>query len=432
MGAMNYKLWMMTVIGAVVASGQTPLEILTGRSEDVLGGLEGALARLTIPGFAFQPRDRSSDRSERDYERGMKALDKRQWDEAVQAFQEASAEGKSKAEGALYWKAYALAKLGRGSEATAALDQLAKSYPQSRWLNDAKALRGEIGQASGRLMSPEDAVDDEVKLMAINSLMDSDPERAIPLLQQLIETRSSPKLRERALFVLSQSNNPKAREAVAKVARGGTNPDLQTRAIHYLGIHGRKENSQLLSEVYGATNDVAVKKQILHAFMISGDRDRVYAAAKGESNVELRRTAVQLLGNMGAVAQLKELYAVEQAPEVKSRILDSLANTDDANGLIEIAKTEKDPKLQQRAIERLGHRKSVAVADALVAIYSTNSDIEARKSVLRALFHLGNATKLVEIARGEKNPELKKAAVSHLSHMRNKEATDFMMEILNR
>jgi len=430
---MNYK-FLLAMTLAAAASGQTPLEILTRPrlAEGLPGGMDGALSRLTIPGFAFQPRDRSSEQADRDYERGMRALDKRQWDEAVQHFQTVAASGKGKAEGALYWQAYALAKLGRAAEATGALDALGKSYPQSRWLNDAKALRAEIGQADGRLISPEDAADDELKLMAINSLMDSDPERAIPLLQQLIETRSSPRLRERALFVLSQSSNPKARETVAKVARGGMNPDLQARAIHYLGIHGGKENRQLLADVYAASNDVAIKKQVLHGFMVAGERDRILAVAKTEPNVELRKAAVHWLGTMGSHSQLKDLYASEQSSEVKAQILDGLSITDDASTLIEIAKTEKDPKLQLRAIERLGHRRSAATGEALASIYSTSTDVEARKSVLRALFHLGNAPKLVELARAEKNPELKKAAVNHLSHMKSKEATDFMMEILNK
>ena len=93
--------------------------------------------------------EREKERGERRYERGARALDRREWDEAVASFQEVAAEGKARADGALYWKAYGLAKLGRGAEAMAALDELAKKHPQSRWLNDARVMKGR-DRAGGR------------------------------------------------------------------------------------------------------------------------------------------------------------------------------------------------------------------------------------------------------------------------------------------
>ena len=115
-------------------------------------------------------------------------------------------------------------------------------------------MKAEIAQAAGKKLAPEDAADDEMKLMAINSLMQSDPERSVPLLEKLLQRPSSPRLRERALFVLSQSDSPKAREIVARVAKGGANPDLQRMAVRNLGIYGGKQNRQLLAEVYAATS----------------------------------------------------------------------------------------------------------------------------------------------------------------------------------
>ena len=98
--------------------------------------------------------------------------------------------------------------------------------------------------------------------------------------------------------------------------------------------------------------------------------------------------------------------------------------------LIEVAKGESDPKLRLRAIQYLGTTNSPQAADALVGIYQSSTDKETRKRVLRALFTQGNAKQLVEIARKETDPELKRTAVECLSNMRSKEATDFLMELL--
>jgi hypothetical protein len=59
-------------------------------------------------------------------------------------------------------------------------------------------------------------------------------------------------------------------------------------------------------------------------------------------------------------------------------------------------------------------------------------DTIVRKAVLNAFFLQGNARQLIEVARKETDPELKRAAVQKLSLMGSKEATEFLMELLNK
>jgi len=384
-------------------------------------------------GVAWQIKDRAMEQADREYERGMRALDKRQWDEASMHFGESAAVGKGRADGALYWKAYALAKLGRGKEATAALDELAKAHPQSRWLNDAKIMRVEIAQAAGKPLAPESAEDDEIKLLAINALMQSDSERAIPLLEKLLTSQSSPKLRERALFVLAQSPQPKARDIVTKVAEGGSNPDLQLKAIRHLGSYEGRDWMPLMNKVYAASNDPAIKREVLNGYMRSGQRDRLFAVAKSDANPEMRQVAARHLGAMGATTQLADLYGSESSTEVRRQLLGAMAASGNSQKLIEVAKVEQDPELRRRAIEHLGNVNSAAAGDALVGIYQSDADTETKKRVLRALGDQDSGAKrIVEIARKETNPELRRAAVERLSRMRSKEATDFLAELLNK
>jgi len=53
-----------------------------------------------------------------------------------------------------------------------------------------------------------------------------------------------------------------------------------------------------------------------------------------------------------------------------------------------------------------------------------------RKAVVNALFIQNNAKALVDLARAEKNLDMKKEIVSKLSLMKSKEATDYMLELL--
>jgi len=387
--------------------------------------------RLAAMQMAMQTKMRTAGWGGSAYDRGARALDRREYDEAVKYFGEAAG-GTERPDGALYWKAYALGKLGRTAEATAALDTLAKSHPQSGWLNDAKALRVELAQASGRPVSPEEADDDEIKLMAINSLMQSDPERSVPLLEKLLQTKSSPRLRERALFVLSQSNSPKAREAVVRVAKGSLNPDLQLVALRNLGVVKSAENQQLLSEVYSSTNDVAVKKQILRGYMATGAREKMLALAKSEPNLALRKEAIRYLGAMGGANELAAMYAAEQSVDLRSEILNGMMAANSTAKILEIARTEKDQKLRERAINMLGASRSPETSAALLEMYGSSAELETKKRILRALGMQRGAQPLIDIARKESNVELKRTAVEMLSMMKSKEATDFLMELLNK
>jgi len=56
---------------------------------------------------------------------------------------------------------------------------------------------------------------------------------------------------------------------------------------------------------------------------------------------------------MGAHAELAELYASETSVDVKKRIIQAMFVGGSADKLIELAKTEKDPQLRREALMRL-------------------------------------------------------------------------------
>jgi HEAT repeat protein len=371
-------------------------------------------------------------RSDGIYDRGSKALDERRWDAAVELFGEVARLRSSKADGALYWKAYAQTKQGQRAEALATLESLRKSYPGSRWLNEAGALQLEIKQASGQPVSPENTADDDLKLMALNGLLNSDPERAIPMLEKFLQGNQPPKLKDRALFVLAQSGSPRAQEILNNIARGNANPELQMKAINHLGLFGGKTSRQTLADIYSASTDIRVKRAILRGFMVGGERDRLLAAAKGEQILELRKEAIQQLGILGAQTELWDLYQAERTPEIREQILNALFIGGNTDRLLEVARTEKDPRIRKSAIRWLGVSGASKTGEALLAIYSSDKDPEIRKQIIEGLFIQVNAKALIDLARKESDPAMKREIVSKLSIMGSKEATDYLMEILNK
>jgi HEAT repeat protein len=373
----------------------------------------------------------SQDRAAELYNEGRQLLSQERWPEAAEKFSEAAAQGGASADASLYWKAYAQDKQGLQSETLTTLQELMRSFPESRWVKEAKALELRARNGAGLPVRPEQEDDEDLKLLAINSLMNSDPERAVPLLEKVFQGNASDRLKKRALFVLAQSGSPKAREIIERVARDGSNPEMQKTAIQHLGVFGGPENRALLSDIYASSNDVEIKKRVLNSFMVAGEKQRVLTAAESEKDPELRRVAVQLLGVMGARDDLWRMYQRETDAGVKKRIINALFVAGDHEHMGLLAKSEQSPELRMEAIEKLG-LMGQQTTPQLKALYTESSDAEARRAVLKAFFLQGNAQALIEVARSEKDPALKKQAVKHLSVMGGKEATDFMLEILNQ
>jgi len=259
-----------------------------------------------------------------------------------------------------------------------------------------------------------------------------DAERALPLLEKLLAGSTSRRIRERALFVLCQSRSPRGREIVVKIARGRESPDMQRKAIEYLGLFGGPESRQALADIYASTSDIEAKKAVLRSFMVAGEKARVLAAAKGEADPDLRREAIQQLGVMNAQEELWALYQSESAAPVKRTLINALFIGGNADRLTELARSEKDPQLRREAINHLGLFSKERTGPLLVSLYNGEKDPQVRKAALQGLFVKGNAEAMIEIARNEKDLGLRRDAVSHLAHMHSEAATKLLLEILNK
>jgi HEAT repeat protein len=382
-----------------------------------------------------EARDRAQeklDRLQELYDNGRDELDEDRYDKAAAKFKQLADMNGPQTDAALYWIAYADNRLGKRDSALAAIADLKRRFPQSRWQKDASALEIEVKQSTGQAVKPADQSDEELKMLAIQGLMNSGAENALPLLEKVINGSGTPREKSKALFVLAQSGSPQAREILGKIAQGQSNPELQRKAVEYLGLFGGAEARKTLAEVYATTGEASVKHAILRSYMIGGDRERLFAAAKSEKDESLRREAIRQLGLVHGTSELEQLYQAETSTDLRREILQAFFLAGDSGRLVQAAQGEKDPQLRRAAIRNLGLINSDDSAKALQEIYSKETDHDVKAEVLNAYFLQGNAKALVAIARTEKDPELKKAAVSKLSLMHSKEGTDYLMELLQK
>ena len=177
---------------------------------------------------------------------------------------------------------------------------------------------------------------------------------------------------------------------------------------------GSKENRQVLAELYASSNDANVKRAVLHSFMVSGDRDHLLQAAKSEKNPDLRMEAIHQLGISGGQTELWQLYQAEPSVEVKETILHSMFIGGNSDKLLEVARGEKDARLRKAAIHSLGLMGGSKRERRWSPMYGSESDPALRGEIVNALFIQGNAKAMVDLARKETNPEMKKMIVSKL------------------
>jgi HEAT repeat protein len=375
-----------------------------------------------------QAAEKTNTHEEELYSSAKEALDNGDYDRAVTQFDEVVKIHGRRADGALYWKAYALNKAGNKAQALTTVGELRKNYPKSNWLRDAAALEQEMRGAA----NPENISDEELKLLALQSLLNSDPEKAVPLLDKIIQGNYSPKLKDKALFVLSQSNSDKAQQILLSLAKANGNPDLQKRAIRYLGMNGNGRNRAVLKEIYNSSTDASVKKTVFQSWLMCGCKEDVAALARTEKNPEMRREAIRYLGMMGGRAELLEFYKSSADSETREAAVGAMLLCGCAHELAEIVQTEKDPAVLSKAINTLGLVGGEESLSVLTRIYGSQADPAIKKKVINALFLHGAGKEMVALARKETNPELKKALVQKMSLMNSPEITEYMMEVLNK
>ena len=230
-----------------------------------------------------------------------------------------------------------------------------RPIPKSRYLQDAKALEVEVRRDAGQPVRPENESDEEMKLLVLNGLQNSAPDEAIPMLQKFLPESSSPKLKERALFVLAQSNSPKAREIIVGLAKGNSNPGSADEG-HPVSGHPRRAGEPRRAGRCVRQHHRR-RRQAAHPARVHGgrrERTACWPPRRREQNSELRMEAVRQLGVMGAHDELWTLYQKESSVDVKKQILQAMFVGGNADRLIDLAKTEQNPELRRVAVSNLG------------------------------------------------------------------------------
>ncbi len=365
------------------------------------------------------------------YREGQRALEDERWSDASRAFAAIAVGAGPEADAALYWKAYADWRAQRKKDALDGVRRLLSEYPESRWADDAITLEQEIrGGKAAKPRVPQDD-DEELKLQALEGLLEIDAEKSVPILERLLSGSSSVRVKERALFVLSQYESRHAREVLLRIARTGEPAELRREAVKTLGISGEPEDIAALGRIVReADAPPEVREAVIEAYLIADRPDELLSLAKADRDPHIRGKAIEALAAIGASSSLRQLWSGEKDPELRRKLLEAFGIAEDVATLGKIARESPEPEIRRKAVEGLGVIGGSEAADVLRELYGSLSDRTDKQKILEAFFVSDDASALVELFRAERDPALKRTILQQLSMMDDAEATKVILDIL--
>lgn len=367
----------------------------------------------------------TSDEAMKTFRRGRELLAQEEWARAAEQFGDFLKDHPrhKDTDAALYWLAFAQKKQGRLAQADGTLDLLLKEHPQSRWREDAEALRLELAPQLGKPEAINQAInkeDEELKLIALQSLFRSSPDRAAAVVTDLLRpgSQANQRLKEAALMLAAQHGNEQTTTLLIQLARNEADAKLRKQAVFWL------------SQVDGA-----------HPLLAELVRNE-------EEKQEVRKQAAFAIGvskNPAALATLESLYAEVKSREVRKQIIFAASingNHDEGRTnseagvdfLIRVAGSDPDRELKKQALFWLGQKageRSRAVLGNIIE--SSDADTEVQK---QAVFAISQRPKdeavpmLIKIARTHAKPEVRKQAVFWLGQTGDERALAFFKEVL--
>lgn len=299
---------------------------------------------------AFQAQMAQQTEAARKLQQALQDADAARYNTALAQIKQLEAQHAGQSDSNLYWQAYMQSRMGQNQQALQSLDRLQLQSPQSTWKPDAQALRLQLLQArvlrdgGDRVVlldQPKLQPNDDLKLLAINGLMQSDPQQAIPMLTQVIEGNTSPAVKNRALFVLAQSGTTSGLNELVHVAQTTKDPALAANAVRYIGFYDSKGTEALIQ------------------------------IARGSAAPQVRNQAIRSLGVNGsptALAALPGLYPGAADRELSRVVIRTLVEHDQAAALVGLARKEKDPELKRELVSDLSQMHSKPATDYLLEL----------------------------------------------------------------
>ena len=443
-----------------------------------VGGNQHAAQGLLVQrvGFATVPRApwAEDDPADSLYRAAREALNDSDYRRAARLFADITARyPKSAYAGdALYWRAFALYKIGGESdlrEALRALDAERLRFAKARTISDADELsvrirgalakRGDASSAEtvtnvamqGVKCPPgngeSDDKGDDIRSEAMNALLQMDAQSAVPIIRQVLLKRDacSTSLRKKAVFLLSQKPTSETEALLIDAVRNDPASSVREDAVFWLGQVHTDKAAALLEDIATSSSDTRIREKAL--FALSEQNTARGAAlirrlASGnDTPPKVREQAVWQLGQRNSTENaefLRSLFGRLKGNEaLQKNVLFSLAQMRGVGNdrwLLNVAMDQSiNDDVRKHALWSAG--QAGISGTELVGLYDKLSDRPLKEQLIWVLSDSRDksaADKLVDIAQHDKDPEMRKKAIFWLGQKNDPRIRQILLDIINK
>jgi TolA-binding protein/HEAT repeat protein len=406
---------------------------------------------------------------------------------------------------ALYWEAFALYRLGGDTDLKSALEVLRiqqKDHPQAATSGDGRALqariqgvlaRGGDRESAERITAEAEAIttpappaepaepampvtrshgvnartprppqpprpprargsrdgcsgdDDDIKVAALNGLLQMDADRAVPILRKVLARRDSGSvcLRRKAVFLVAQHETSETADILLGTARTDPDGEVREQAVFWLSQVDAERAVPALDSILRSSTDAALQDKAIFALSQHSSPKATQAlrgfAERDNVSDDVRAKAIFWLSQQNSADNagfLRSLYGRLKSQDLKEKVLFSMSQIDDeASGrwLLDIAKNRAEPiEMRKKALFWLGQSDRTNTAD-LAALYANMPDREMKEQLIFSLSQRddrASADKLIDIAKRDPDVELRKKALFWLGQSDDPRVAQVLGDIL--
>jgi HEAT repeat protein len=404
------------------------------------------------------------DPGSRIYQEAREALNRRQYLAAAESFEELRDRYPRSVYVAdsYYWQAFALSREGSRRNLREAIELLRlqrDEYPQASTLSDGEALivridaqlarRGDADAAESIARQAAGPCGDEqdVRLAALSALLNMNAEQAVPILQEVLQSRDecSVELRRRAVFLISQKMTDESVDILLDLAHRNPDPDREVRsqAVFWLHQVDTPEALDALESILVESEDGELQERAIFAIAQRSDARSAEIlksyAERSDVPRELRQNAIFWISQnprSGGAEYLIQLYPRLDDDELKERAIFGIAQTSSAEArgwLLERAGDRSESiDLRKNALFWAGQMGGLPAGD-LQGLYDTLSDLEMKEQVIFVASQMSDREAvdfLMEIARSERDEDLRKRALFWLGQSKDPRVSEFLLTLI--
>jgi HEAT repeat protein len=242
------------------------------------------------------------------------------------------------------------------------------------------------------------------------------------------------------VYWLGRANNEESLNYLRAIAAATPLDALSERAVLGIALHDDARVAGMLKNFISTSPNQRIRSSSVYWLgQVGGEQTFLASLVRNETeDMKLRRSAAHAIGqsrDRGAINTLQELYRSVKEVEVRRGLISAAGNSVDEQAaftfLLSVAKQDADAESRRVAVRQLGHFKRADAVEELMKFARTDTNVDVRKTAIRALGERGEAAvdNLLKLYESETAPEVKRSVLQSLSEIKSTRVEDKLFEI---